>query len=344
MGRSSLKQLARDHYRNAPVSSWILGLTTGILIAAILAIDLLVPTLCIFTFPLIILPIIFAGSLQHVVLNTQGQITMSSSLRAFGLYYRPDFFGCFSYFISLLKSILSFLIIELAISSVTSYIFMYLVPGFSDTVNHFMEILESGSLEIESLNELLEMNGGILFIYSLIVILPSFAFAVIFFIYNISRNSLNIYYRLHTRAANGRLVRYIYKDVVRRNRMRMFKDYLSLNWPLYLILLFGMGGGAAGGFFWTQDLITIITCMLVGGAFLSSFFLPFYFGNQEALYDAYVEEFKISTNNVSQFFLRNLQANIEMTQEEKERLEKSLQNMEEPLEDENKKDPDGPSE
>ena len=179
MAKSSLTSIAREHYNMTPVSSWILGLTTGILITAVLAIDLLLPSLSFFTFPLIILPILFAGTLQHVVIKTRGTITAASSFRAFGLYYRQDFFGCFSYIFSFIKAIITFLVFELIISSIASYIFMYLVPSFNETINYFLEVIESSSFDINVFDELLTMNNSILLIYSMIVILPSIAFAVL---------------------------------------------------------------------------------------------------------------------------------------------------------------------
>ena len=139
-----------------------------------------------------------------------------------------------------------------------------------------------------------------------------------------------IYYRLHVRGGHPRLIRYIYNDARRRNMGRMIKDYLSLNWPLYLLLALGFGGGAVGGYFWKYDLVTMFACAVIGMAFLVSFFLPFYFYNQQAFYDYYVNEFRISTENVSQVLLNNLQANINFSQEEKERLEKTLSDIQNP--------------
>ena len=333
MARSSLKQHAFEYYKNAPVASWILGLTTGIVIAAFVALDLLLPALSFFIFPFLIIPILFSTTLQFISIKTNQQVTMMTSLRGFGLYFRRDFFGSFSYLSALLKAIFTFLVTELMISSIVSFAFMSFFPEFNETVLSFYELLQSEETQLESLNAMFTSESGLMFIYFCIVFFPSMCVAIVYFIYNISRSSIMIYYRLHVRAGNSRLIRYIYNDARRRNMGRMIRDYLSLNWPLYLLIVLGFGGGAVGGYFWQHDLMTMFACSVIGAAFLTSFFFPFYFNNQQAFYDYYVNEFKISTENVSQMLLDNLQANINFSQEEKERLEKTLSDIKNPQDD-----------
>ena len=108
---SKLTKMAFQNYKAAPLSSWLLGLATAILIAAILAVDLVAPLLCLLTFPLIILPIVFSGILQHIYLRQQGQLTIRGSLVSFGLYFTPIFRGTFRYLFSFLKSIILFIIV-----------------------------------------------------------------------------------------------------------------------------------------------------------------------------------------------------------------------------------------
>ena len=108
MASNRLIKSSLDNYKNAPISSWILGLTAGILIVAFLAIDLVVPGLCLILFPFVIMPIIFSASLQHIIFKTKGQLTLTSSLKSFGYYYNPRFFGSFSIITSFLKGLLVF--------------------------------------------------------------------------------------------------------------------------------------------------------------------------------------------------------------------------------------------
>ena len=343
---SKLTKHAYNTYKIAPLSSWILGLTTGILMSAIIALDLLVPCLSVVTFPLLVLPMIFSATLQHVIFKTNGQLTVRSSLRSFGLYFRREFNSSFSFLFSLLKSIILFFAVEMTISFVLSYVLQTLNPAFSTAVEEFYAMLEGGDLTIENVNNILYANGDVLFNYMSSVLFPSVFLAIIFLIYNLSRNSIMIYYRLNLKGVNGRFVAMVYRDVLRRKRMKMLGDYLSLNWPLYVLLVVGFVGGILGGYFWKKDLLTMLALGLLGGSLLSSFFLPFYFGNQEALFDFYANEIGVSSNNVTKYMLMSLQSNIDLSIEEKERLEKAIEDMKDPLEDhkpdDNKKDPDGP--
>lgn len=343
---SKLIKHAYKTYKIAPLSSWILGLTTGILMSAVIALDLLLPFLSVVTFPLLVLPMIFSATFQHIIFKTNGQLTVRSSIRSFALYFRREFNSSFGFLFSLLKSIILFFVVEMSISLVLSYILQTTNPAFTESVENFYTMLEAGDISLDNLNSVLYANGNVLFNYMASVLFPSVFLAVLFLIYNLSRNSLMIYYRLNLKGVNGRFVAMVYRDTVRRNRMRMLGDYLKLNWPLYLLLVVGFVGGILGGYFWKKDLLTMLSLGLLGGSFSSSFFLPFYFANQEALFDFYAMEINISSNNVTKFMLMSLQSNIDLSIEEKERLQKAIEDMQDPLEDhktdDNKKDPDGP--
>lgn len=346
MSRSSLRQYARDNYHNAPAGSWILGLTTGILICAVIALDLLVPGLVIFAFPFVIVPLVFSGTIQHVMFKANKPVTVGSSFRSFGLYYRSDLRGSFGFVVNLLKSLLVFLALEMTISFIASSIFQYLSKDFVEAMNTFLNMIEEESLTLEDLYNVLYINDGILMKYFMIVLFPSLYAAFIFMIYNMSRFSVMIYFRMNLKRGNDRFVKYVYKETVRRQRMKMFKDYMALNFPLYILLILGLGGGTVLGYFWQGDIITMLICGFLGGALLSSFFLPFYFGNQEALFDEYANEFHKSVNIITKQLMSTIQTNIDLSIEEKENLEKRMEELKHPLEDDeddNKKDPGGSS-
>ncbi len=346
MSRSSLRKYARDNYKNASLGSWILGLTTGILICAVIALDLLLPGLVIFTFPFIILPMMFSGALQHVLFKANKPVTVSSSFKAFGLYFTNDLRGSFNFFINLLKSILVFFIIEMTISFIASAIFQYLSKDFVEAMNTFLDTIEEASLTLEDLYSVLYINNGILMKYFMIVMFPSLYIAIIFMIYNMSRFSVMIYLRMNLKRGNDRFVKYVYKETVRRQRMKMFGDYMSLNFPLYILLILGLGGGTVLGYFWQGDIITMLICGLLGGALLSTFFLPFYFSNQEALFDEYADEFHKSMNIITKQLVNTIQSSLELSIEEKENLQRRMEELKNPLEDDeddNKKDPGGSS-
>ena len=332
-------------YKIAPLSSWILGLTTGILVAAIVAIDLVVPGIVAISFPFIIIPILFSATLQHVIFKTKGQLTFGSSLKSFTLYYNPRFFGSFSILGSLLKGLIVFLAFEMTISFIASTIFQATSTTFIESLNALYETVYEYNFTYDDLVNIFNMNGGILFTYLCAVILPSLFLAILVIFYSTSRSSIMIYYKMSAKNVSNRFAKLVYSDVLHHKRMAMFKDYWTLNWPLYMLLILGFVGGAIGGFFWKGDLVFMLSLGLVSGAVLGTFFLPFYFGNQETLYDTYAPQFISSTGNITNYLLNTLQKDIDLSIEEKEKMKENLSNLNNPLEDEdqndNKKDPDG---
>lgn len=344
--KNRLIKSAIDTYKIAPISSWILGLTTGILIAAIIAIDLVVPGIVIISFPFIIIPIIFSATLQHIIFKTKGQLTVTSSLKSFTLYYNPNFFGSFSIFSAILKGLIVFLAFEMTISFAASTILQATSTTFADSINALYETVYEYNFTYDDLVNIFNSNGGILFTYLCIVIFPSLFFAIVFMLYNISRSSIIIYYKMSAKNVSNRFAKLVYADVLRHKRMAMFKDYWTLNWPLYVLLTAGFVGGVIGGFFWRGDLVFMLSLGLVSSAALAMFFLPFYFGNQETLYDFYANQFVQSTGNITNFLLNSLQKDIDLSIEEKEKIKNDFSKLNNPLEDEeqndNKKDPDGP--
>ena len=342
--RSKLIKHAFDTYKIAPLSSWILGATTGIIIVALLAIDLAVPFVSVVVYPLLILPIVFSAMLQHTIFKTKGQLTFSSSFKSFGLYFTLPFRGSYRFLNSLLKSILVFIISEFILSMITSTILQNTSVSFVESINHVYDLLSSQTATVDDINSALMANGQILFRYACIVLIPPYFLAILFLIYNNSRNSLMVYYQITHPNVNPRFIRYIYVDTLRSYRFTMLADYLALNWPLYLLLALGFGGGSVLGYFWQRDILTMVATGLVMGGALSIFFMPFYFCNQEALYDAYADRFELSSKRVTEFMLASIQQNIEMSVEEKKRLEESLlnKNSQEKEPEDNKKDSDEP--
>ena len=345
MSKSKLKQQASEYYRHSPISCWILGLTSGVLVAAIIALDLLVPCISFLTIPLLVVPILFSAQVQHVMLKTQATITVTSSVRTFGLYFKRDFFGTFSILFNFLKSVIVFLILESAISMVASYIFIVVNPQFQASVNGLYELIYSYEFSYEDIINQLTANNYLLLNFISICVIPSTFIAIIFFIYNLSRYSLMVYYKMHLRRTDSRFAKLVYQFASRGRRMEMFKNYMSLQWPLYVLLVFGFAGGSVFGYFFYYDILKMISFGLVGGALLGAFFLPFYFSNQQAFYDMYAGLYDAVTKEVTTSLIGRLQSDIDLSEQEKERLEETLSDVDGPLNDEgdddNKKDPEG---
>ena len=345
MQKSKLKQQASGYYHHSPISCWILGITSGILIAAVLGFDLLIPFIAFLTIPFLVIPIYFSATIQHVMLKTDAQITVTSSFRTFILYFKRDFFGTFSIIFNGLKSVILFLILESTISMVASYLLLVINPNFQAAVESLQQLIYSYEFTYEDVINQLNANNYLLLNFAAICFIPSLFISLIFFIYNVSRYSMMVYYKMQMRRTDSRFAKLVYQFSLRGRRMEMVKNYLSLQWPLYVLLVLGFAGGSVGGYFLYHDLLKMSAMGLVGGALLAAFFLPFYFSNQQAFYDMYAGLYNQVTREVTASIIGNLQSDIEFSEQEKERLEETLSDVDGPLNDEegedNKKDPGG---
>ena len=227
MARSKLKQLALEKYKKAPLASWILGLTTGLLIAAFLALDFILPSIGIFLVPLMILPILFSATIQHGMLHSDRPLTVKDAFKGFAYYFKGNNSGSFGFFKSLLFAVIAFFSIEMLVSAITSTILQYTNPGFVDSLNTFYTMLQDPEFTIDDFNYILSMNNYVLLNYFCIVMFPSLYIAILFFIYGITRQSLSIYFRFRAVNMNNRILNMIYRDAVRRNRKKMMSAYLA---------------------------------------------------------------------------------------------------------------------
>ena len=115
----------------------------------------------------------------------------------------------------------------MVVSFSASSILIYTNSGFTEAINQFYALLEDVESLVDEYQNVLMMNGGILFNYLCICLFPSLFFAVFVLVYHTSRSSLSLYYRVQTREADGRFAKYVYAYVRRRNGRALFKDYLS---------------------------------------------------------------------------------------------------------------------
>ena len=338
MGKSKLKQIAIAQYKISPLASWLIGLKTGLLISAILAIDFIIPMFCFISFPLLIVPILFGSTVEHSLLENKIPLTFRNSLKAFSLYFRQSFFGSFSIIRSFLWSLLVFLGFETMISFVTSQVMQYTSPEFVDAMNTFYSLIEDSSFNMNDLNNVLTMNNYVLLNYACIVLFPSIYAAIIFFIYKITRYAITIYLRSSLGEVNNRFVSYVFRNVTHNNMKKTLRSYFSLHWPLFVLLIIGLVGGTVGGFFIRQDVLFVLTFAIVSASLLVTFYLPFYFSNQEALFTYFDNDFQKGIINITNKLLVDIQKNIDLSNEEKEELEKKISSLNNPLDDEENKD------
>ena len=319
-----LRQKAKDIYRQTALESWLIGVLTGLLITGLVALNILVPASIFIVFPLVCLPLLFAAHMSHLQLKSGQQITFGNNMKNYAGFFHRPYNSTFSFLMSLLKAVGVFFVIELTMSFIGQPITMIFNSGINDSIETLNNLLGSEGVTLNDIYDVFYMNNYALLIYFCIVILPAFALAFIAFIFFISRSSTSLYLRIRFPNANPQMLKYVQTYFFAMNRGRTLKDYWSLNWPMYVLLLLGAIGGAIGFSFISKDPIKLVGATLTGSLLLTIPFLPFYLCNMEAIGESYREDYDITINKINEAAVRNMEARMQQEKELQAKMEEMM--------------------
>ena len=325
-----IRDNALSIYKKHKLNSWIISIICGLFIAALLLIGILSELFYLVIIPLVVLPFFFACFFTHLGLFHKDELTARNLFRGYGLFFHNPYRSSFS----VIKSFLKTLLVELALSGAVLGI-CYAIYSQSDTftvtINEIIEQLSNQTLTNESLQALLESNNNEVYNYINITNSITFLLGSLAFIIFITRESITIYTRLNVR--NIPLAHQIARAAIKVNYKRFNKAYFALNWPLLLILAIGMAGGCLLSVFVFDNYAIAGVLGLVIAVALSSAFLPFFFANNEAIF----ESLSLDINSIGEDYIKEVfqKYGVELTEVKKDEVV-----------DGNKKDPDdtGPNE
>lgn len=286
MALKKIRQDGLDIYHREENANWILGLACGLLIAGAYAIGLTANVLILIIVPFLIVPIFFAGHCAFLAIQANEKITFMKALSYFLLYFKNPFSSSFSFMKSLFKCLLIFLLSFIVFAPMSYAITNAGNPvGMNGLVTELNNLLQQGSYTIQELNEILEKYWDVVTSISYITLLPTAFLTMLGFVFFISGNSLSVYYRLSCPLKDANLMSVIHKIVISKKRKEFFKLYFGLNWPMYVLLTIGFGGGIVLSLYFAKD-AAFAAILSVSFAFVAvSFYLPFYFPNMQALYE-----------------------------------------------------------
>ena len=296
---SELRAKSFEKYKKHRINSWILSLICGLFIAAIALICIVSQALVIIFIPIVILPFFFACVLSHAALSQQDELSWRNLFGFYRLFFRPPFYSSFSAIKSALKALLAEFILGFIAAGIIYAVYSR-SETFIVTINQVFEAFSDMSITNEQLQALLEANnnefGNFLDLTNSVSFLL-FAFSFIFFIL---REEITIYVRATVK--NIPLANQIARASIKANAKNFNKYYFALNWPLLVIFIAGMVGGC---FLSIYAFNSYALCGAIGLSLslaLSSLFLPFYFSNQETIF----EQLAIDINSISEEYVKGV--------------------------------------
>lgn len=306
---------AFEKYKKHAVNSWVLAIICGLFIAALLLAGMLSEIFLIAIVPFIVLPFLFACIVSHFGLQARDELSGRGLFRFYGLYFQSPFLHSFGVLRSFFKAILIELVTSLIVSGVCYTIFAN-SPTFIDSINEFISLFRTNALTAENMQALLEANDGELSKFVNLTNGISFLIASLAFIVFISREAITIYTRLSLR--NIPLANQIARATMRVNYKHFNMAFFALNWPLYVLIIVGMLIGMLISIYGLNNYVIASSIGLSTGVALSTLFLPFYFANQEAIFDYLsIDIQSLSEEYVKDVFMK-YGVNIEVKEEKVE--------------------------
>ena len=332
---SPLRNKALEKYRISPLVSWILGITFALLSASLVLLDIFLGFTSILFAIFIILPMFFSMLFLHIGLTYNTQVTAKNFFKYFALYFKAPYRGTFYVLSILWKAILIFFGVSLIGGLIATGVCRSInVADYNTMMDTLLEfIMGESSLTVVTLEELFGETYYLFEIYMLISTVPSTVIAVGFFIYFALRNALSVYLRINMRKASTMACTQIF-NLTWRNKKELRQDYIRLQWPILVILVALPILTCCLSLLITKDYAVIssigVASMLLG----MGIYFPFYSANNEALWSKYEKDFKMSIYTFAQNSVNVIQKKMEMAENEREELEKALNDLKQHLEEE----------
>ena len=197
-------------------------------------------------------------------------------------------------------------------------------PGITESLDALQQALNEGNITLETVDSLLSMNDYALFVYLCIILLPAFYFFCIALLYFLLRNATGVYLRNNIKSDNPQFIKLVHNYVYSKYRMRMFKKFMSLNWPFILFFSTGFTASLIVMLFFTKSVLAIASIALAGGMLTLTFFLPFYLCNMEVIYLDSASYFSDGLEYVTVRILNAMDMSNRMNEEQRKRYEDML--------------------
>ena len=307
----------------------------GLLAASFVAVGLLTYLLVALTIPLFILPLSFSFQRAVIILRDNNEtLTFKMIIEGYRLYFSERFMSTFSFFKTILWSILVYIATTIIVDLTVNLSFYFTnYMGYQEFFHGLVEALES--LNTETIYQYIQTHADILTVVELYVGLPPLAILSLFFLTSFSISGTSLFLRFSSLKYPGNYLALIHTSMIKANRKKFYGRYLALNWPLYILFIGGLALGGYLGSFYQISVSSIFTFGLMMGLFLSlGLYGAVYIANKEALYNSLIDDYKEIDSKMRDDLQKNISAQIEAMLKEQDSL-KELEDNEENKNDSN---------
>lgn len=311
-----------DIYKKCPSVFWEVSIFCLIIGIAFIALDTVFFGFFVLTISLFFMPLLYSTYMTLYSIKFGGTVTFKSTFSISLAYFRRNNFGCFRIMRCFFKALLVDLIAVLFLFGILMITFENAYgDAFTESYNKVLEFYSNGDAEAV-LNYLAESNPAAL--YFDCVSSFSASCAVIAFIFGIAFNSPNVYLCANIPGATAQFSTAVFNKFLKNNAHSYRKDFWSLNWPVFVLLLFGIVAGYC--------LVILIDLPLSYGLPISTMvgmlcmipFAPFFFAGMEALFAKYNGHMKQASVDLTNGFLKELKNNANLSEEDKAKIEELL--------------------
>lgn len=316
-----LSQISRKYHAKNGYIGYIVFFFASLFAAGILLLNLLLPFLFVIIVPFVVIPFIFAAQVALDVINIDGYLSFKGFIRCFTVYFSEHFRSTYR----VLRSAVVFLAVYIAflLTSIFVVSLAFYYTNYLNTGGLVYELMHADIYDMEVLDSILVEYDYLVQRILICTNLPSLAAASLTFAYLCSKNSYTLPYRLRDFKYPGRYFANVGDLVIKKNRKLFLQCYWSLNWPLAVLFILGLGLGGYIGYIYSYTAGSIYTFGIVIAIFIS--FVIFgskYFANKQAIAEYLLPEYKVEEYNIQSQFADVLKSMINNMKEDSEDTKK----------------------
>lgn len=293
------------------------------------------------------IPCLFGITIQCTMFDVDSQVKFGTLLNYSTSYYKPHYFGSFRLLVCFLKALIVETIASTIVGAICYVAFKNLYASdFDECVQTLINFVYNTTNDVNALEDILEMNGGVFGRYIEVVNSISYLFGAFTFIFGVSFNSLACNFRSLLRNRNIAFGKNAVNQTIKNNRRAMSKDYFRMNWPLLVLLLLGLSAGPFISYYGFNTFEYSLAFGLIGGFLLMMIYFPKYLANMTIIFAKYQMTVITGIGDAIKNTIQKIQASVDLSPEDKKIIEETLKKLEEDknaFEDDEKKDPDSES-